>query len=257
MRRPDIDDRLLAYLLFITSIALTTYFFFLPDLSSEWKLPGSPRLYLMGVVGSAFLFVSFLFVLAKRTGKGGSPPAWFTAHVVTATVGTVFVAVHSGGRLRYAPALLLLALLGLILLGVWARIRLSRRISSTFGTKHESFAPLNPLVRDRLEAIIRRKERLLERIDPQAQEGTFSLTVAHWLSRPSASFSYFRLVSEETRLLGTRGAVTVSQAYWRWAHMGLAVLFLLGLIGHVLVVTFFAGYVSGGEEIYWWHLTAW
>jgi hypothetical protein len=257
MRRPDIDDRLLAYLIFASAIFLTTYFTFLPDFSPVWKLPGSPRLYALGTVGSALLLVSVLFLLAKRTGKGGSPPAWFVAHVVTATVGAVLVSVHSAGRLRYAPGLLLLALLGLVALGVWARIRLSRRISATFSTKHESFGPVVGEDRERLRAVIREKETLLERLEPEAREGTFSLTLAHWLKRPAASRAFARLVREESRLLGTREAVSIAQAHWRRAHIALACLFVMGLIGHVVFVTFFAGYVSGGGEIYWRHITAW
>ncbi len=257
MRRPDIDDRLLARLIFAAAVFLTTYFAFLPNLPLEWRSPGSPRLYLIGTAGSALLLVSVIFLLAKRTGRGGSPSAWFAAHVVTAMAGAVLVSVHSAGRLRYAPALLLLALLGLVALGVWARIRLSRRISATFATKHGSFAPVAGENRERLQAVIREKETLLERLDPGAREGTFSLTLVHWLRRPAASRAYARLVREEHRLLGTRGTVSVAQAYWRRVHIALSVLFVLGLIGHVAVVTFWAGYVSGGEEIYWWHITAW
>jgi hypothetical protein len=29
------------------------------------------------------------------------------------------------------------------------------------------------------------------------------------------------------------------------------------MIIHIIVVTFFAGYVADGGEIYWWHVTAW
>lgn len=257
MKRPDIDDRLLAYLIFAAAVFLTTYFAFLPNLSPEWKLPGSPRLYAVGTAGSVLILVSVLFLLAKRTGRGGSPSAWFAVHVVAATAGAVLVSVHSAGRLRYAPAFLLLALMGLVALGVWARIRLSRRISATFATKHESFTPVVGENRERLQAVIREKEILLHRLEPGAGEGTFSLTLAHWLKRPAASRGYARLVQEENRLLGTREAVSVAQAYWRRVHIGLSVLFVLGLIGHVVVVTFFAGYVSGGEEIYWPHITAW
>jgi hypothetical protein len=32
---------------------------------------------------------------------------------------------------------------------------------------------------------------------------------------------------------------------------------VLGLVIHVVTVTFFAGYVAGGEPITWWHLRAW
>ena len=48
-----------------------------------------------------------------------------------------------------------------------------------------------------------------------------------------------------------------AQAYWRALHLALAGLFVIGLFIHVIPVTFFAGYVADGGEIYWWHLTKW
>ena len=57
--------------------------------------------------------------------------------------------------------------------------------------------------------------------------------------------------------LGARGTVHWLQAWWRPLHMGVAWLFLAGLLAHVIVVLFFAGYAAEGREIYWWHLTAW
>ncbi|HBK79502.1 MAG TPA: hypothetical protein DDZ83_07440 [Nitrospinae bacterium] len=257
MKRPDLSDRLLAYLIFAAAIVIVTWFALLPDRAPAWKLPGSPRLYVIAVVGSLLLLVSVLFVFAKRTGRWGSPVGWFTAHVAAAAAGSVLVAIHSAGFLRYVPALLLVALLGLAALGVWARILLSRRISATFAEKHESFAPVSGADRERLGAIIREKEGLLEKLSPGAREGTFSPALGHWLARPGLTRAYARLVREESGLLGTRGMVPAAQAYWRRLHMGLAALFVLGLIGHIVTVTFFAGYVSGGGVIYWWHLAAW
>ncbi len=257
MKRPDISDRLLAYLVFAAGLSIIVWFAFLSDRSPDWRLPGSPRLYRTGVVGSVLLLVSFAFVLAKRTGAGGSPVRWFSAHIVSAVAGSVLVAIHSAGYLRYAPALLLLALAGLAALGVWARIQLSRRISATFGSKHESFSPLEEADRGRLRAVIGEKEKLLERLSPGAGEGVFSLTLADWLTHPVLARAYARLAAEETGLLGTRSAVGPAQAHWRRLHMALAAIFLLGLAGHIIAVTFFAGYVAGGRGVYWWHLAQW
>ncbi len=257
MRRPDISDRLLVYLIFAAAVVLVTWFSFLPDLAPEWRLPGSPRLYGAGSAGSVLLLVSVVFIFVKRTGRGGSPVRWFSAHVVAAVAGGVLVAIHSAGYLRYAPALLLLALLGLAALGVWARVSLSRRMSATFAEKHESFAPLAGEGRERLRAVIEKKENLLRRLAPGELEGTFSPTLGHWLIHPLRTGAYARLAREESRLLGVRGGVPAAQAYWRGLHLALAALFVLGLIGHVVAVTFFAGYVSGGREIYWWHLAEW
>ncbi|MEE9276109.1 MAG: hypothetical protein V3V62_12455, partial [bacterium] len=144
MKPPGLSDRLLVYAVFCAAVFLVTYFGLLPDLPRAWRLPGSRPLYAAGAAGALLLFVSAAFLLAKRTGRGGSPVRWFSAHVVAGAAGTVLAAVHSAGRLRYAPALLLLALLGLVALGVWARVRLSRRISAAFGQKAAAFGAEAP-----------------------------------------------------------------------------------------------------------------
>ena len=257
MNRPDVGDRLLAYLIFAAALLLTSHFSLLPDLPDAWHKPGSPELYLTGAAGGILLLVSAGFLLAKRTGRGGSPVRWFAAHVLTGTAGAVLAAVHSAGKLRYAPALLLLALAGLLALGVWARVRGPRRMAATFAEKAEGLLAPDPKLRDQLRVILREKELLLARLDPSAREGTFSPTLSHWLRSPRLSWAYARLAGEESRLLASRRSVPPAQAHWRRVHIALAALFLAGLIGHVAVVTFFAGYVSGGGEIYWWHLAEW
>lgn len=257
MRRPDIGNRVLIGMVAAIVIALLLYFLLLPLMPQALRTPGSPVLYLIGALGACLLLVSMAFVLAKRTGRGGPPPAWFVAHVVASSLGTVLVAIHSAGYLRRPPALLFLALLGLILLGVWGRVWLSRRISATFGTKHGHFAALAEDKRAKLSVLIARKVEILRALDPGAAEGTFSLTLAHWLRRPRLSARYARLVREESGLIGTRAMVPAQQAYWRAAHLALAYTFVAGLVIHVVTVTFFAGYVADGGEITWWHLAAW
>lgn len=258
MRRLDIGDRLLAYLLFAAAVSLVTFFAFRSELPPEWRLPGSPTLYLFGAAGAALLCVSLAFVFVKRTGRGGSPLGWFSAHVVTATLGGALATIHSGGLLRYAPALLLAALLLLVILGVWARVRGSRRMAAAFAAREDSFAaPLDAAGRERMASLIREKEALLSRLEPGANEGVFSPALGHWLRRPGLALAYARLAARESRLLGARSRVSLVQAYWRLAHVALAVLFILGMAAHVVAVTFFAGYVSGGGEIYWWHLAKW
>ena len=39
--------------------------------------------------------------------------------------------------------------------------------------------------------------------------------------------------------------------------MAIAWIFVLGVLIHVLTVTFFAGYVADGGVITWWHLAQW
>jgi hypothetical protein len=257
MHRPDLGNRVLIGMVAAIAIVLAIYFLLLPLLPQAFRTPGSPVLYVIGALGACLLLVSMAFVLAKRTGRGGPPPAWFVAHVVASSLGTVLVAIHSAGYLRRPPALLFLALLGLILLGVWGRVWLSRRMSATFGTKHGHFAALTEDKRAKLSAVIARKVEILRSLDPEAREGTFSPTLAHWLRRPRLTARYARLAREESCLIGTRAMVSPQQAYWRAAHLVLAYTFVAGFVIHVITVTFFADYVADGGKITWWHLTAW
>lgn len=257
MRRPDIGNRALIGMVAAVVVALLVYFSLLPLLPQTLRTPGSPLLYVVGAVGAGLLLVSMVFVLVKRTGRGGSPPAWFVAHVVASSLGTVLVAIHSAGYLRRPPALLFLALAALILLGVWARVWLSRRVSGTFGAKHAHFADGGPDRRLQLRDVIAEKVTLLRALAPGAAEGTFSPTLAHWLRRPRLTARYARLVRAENNLMGTRDMVSPQQAYWRAVHLALAYTFIAGLFIHVATVTFFAGYVADGGPITWWHLTAW
>lgn len=257
MRRPDIGNRVLIGMVAAIVAALLIYFLLLPSLPQVMRTPGSPTLYVIGVIGACLLLISMVFVLVKRTGRGGSPPAWFIAHVVGSSLGTVLIAIHSAGFLRRPPALLFLALAALIILGVWGRVWLSRRISGTFGTKHAHFAAQGDDSRTALRRIIMQKVNLLRSLAPAANEGTFSVTLSHWLRRPVLAARYSALVRAENRIIGTRQMVSPQQAYWRAAHLALAYTFIAGLLIHVVTVTFFAGYVADGGEITWWHLAEW
>lgn len=239
-------------------LALVAYFLVVqPMLPEAWRTPGSPELYLVGVVGAAMLLTSMIFVFVKRTGKGGSPPAWFVAHVLGGTLGAVLVVIHSAGYLRRPPALLFLVIAVLVVLGLWGRIRLSRQMAATFASKQAAFALARAEERERFAPIIAAKRKILLSLDPDASEGTFSLTLRHWLLAPRLSARYARLVREEHRLMGTRRSVGLQQAHWRAIHMAMAYLFVVGVLIHVITVTFFAGYVAGGGPITWWHITKW
>jgi quinol-cytochrome oxidoreductase complex cytochrome b subunit len=71
------------------------------------------------------------------------------------------------------------------------------------------------------------------------------------------SFSYARLASREAQLVQNRQSLPRFGSWWRPLHLLLAWLFLAGVIIHIIVVTFFAGYAADGSNIYWWHVTAW
>ena len=105
--------------------------------------------------------------------------------------------------------------------------------------------------------MIAEKTVLLRALDPAASEGTFSVTLGHWLRHPRLSARYAALVRRENALMGTRAMVSPQQGYWRAAHLALAYTFVAGLIIHVVTVTFFAGYVADGGPITWWHLAEW
>lgn len=254
---PDLPDRRLVALVAAALGAIAAWFALRPWLAPAWREPGSPQLYLMGVAGALLLLVPAAFALAKRAGTSRDPRAWFNAHVGCSLAGAVLIAAHSGGFLRRPPALLLAAIVALAALGVWARLAGARRMAATFASKTHVFAPPGASVRVRLRELISQKRALLARLDPGANEGTFSVTLAHLLRAPRLALAYRRLAGEESRLLGTRGAVGAAQAWWRPLHLAIAWLFVLGVVIHVVTVTFFAGYVAGGGPITWWHLAQW
>ncbi len=253
----DLEDRNLIRLVAATVAAMAAWFALRPWLTPAWREPGSPALYLCGVAGALLLLVPAAFALAKRSGRSRDPRAWFNAHVVCSLAGAVLIAAHSGGFLRRPPALLLAAIVALAVLGIWARLRASRRMAATFASKTHVFAPPDAGARERLKQLIAEKRSLLTDLDANAFEGTFSVALPHLLRKPRLALAYSRLAREESRLLGTRGAVGAAQAWWRPLHMALAWIFVLGIVIHVVTVTFFAGYVAGGGPITWWHLAEW
>ena len=257
MRRLDLSDATLLRLMAVVVAVVAGWFLVRPWLPEAWRVPGSPALYLTGVAGVVLLLVPAAFALAKRGGLASDPVRWFNAHVVCSSLGMILIAIHSGGYLRRAPALLLLALLALAVLGVWARVRGSRQMAATFASKAPAFRVPDAETREALRTVISAKRRLLAELAPGAQEGTFSVTLAHWWRSPRLARAYQYLVREEARLLGTRSAVGTAQAWWRPLHMALAWIFVGGVIVHVVTVTFFAGYVAAGGPITWWHLAAW
>ena len=106
-----------------------------------------------------------------------------------------------------------------------------------------------------MQQIISRKKELLLQIDPYASEGTFSLQLLHWCLKPWVALSYARLERKENRFIGARRALPLMQAYWRWVHIVLALVFVIGLVSHVFTVTFLAEYIAEGQEIIWPHFS--
>lgn len=255
--RPDLSDRRLRWLMLAaTAIACATLAATM--LVPAWRQrPGTPLFQTFAVLGSVLLLTPFAFVVAKRGGMSRVPNRWLIAHVVAGLAGLVLVVVHSGGVLWSPPSVMLYALVGLVVSGAYARLRVAADMASTLGRKRAAFAAPDHALRAKLARIIEEKSALLARLDPGASEATFSVTLRHWLRSPIFASRYAALAAGEARLIGARGSVGRVQAWWRPLHMALAALFLAALVVHVIAVTFFAGYVAGGRAIYWWHVTAW
>jgi len=81
--------------------------------------------------------------------------------------------------------------------------------------------------------------------------------LAHRVSHPQLSFRYQSLIDSEARMVGARQAAGRIRGWSRRIHMIVAVLFYGGLLTHIIVVLFFAGYAAGDSEIDWWYITAW
>jgi hypothetical protein len=255
--RPVFGTRALLAVVLGTAAAVILFFALRRFLPSAWSMPGSPELYLTGVLGAVLALTPFAYFVAKRSGYSENPPAWFIAHAVAGCIGVGLLIVHSGLYIRRPPALLLAGGLFLIVQGAWARIYLSHRIAGTFGGKFRAFLSPDPPDKALLAQIIDAKRTLLATLDADKSEATFRPTLAHWLAHPLLAWRYARLARAEMALIGQRRAVSPAQAYWRALHMAVAALFLLGLAIHVVTVTFFAGYVADGGPIHWWHLADW
>lgn len=221
-------------------------------------LPGTPARQLAAIVGTALLLTPLAFTLLKRSGLSASPPTWFVVHVLASAAGCVLVFVHAaGGHWVSPPGLVLLALGFLIVQGVLARAYLSKSLSNRFAGHAASFSADRAVSRDALAGLIACKRVLLAELDPDADEALFSPHLGHWLRRPYLSLHYARLAGAESRLVGARRRSGLLLAYWRRVHIAIAVAFGVGVAIHVIVVTFFAGYVADGGDIYWWHLATW
>lgn len=219
--------------------------------------PGSIALQLVGLLGASLLLVPTAFSIAKRSGRARSAAFWVSVHALCALAGTVLIVIHSAGHWDEPPALMLAALVGLMVLGIWARTDGARRMANTFGTKTAAFSGADEIDRDALRTLLAAKRKLLHRLDPAAREATFSPTLVHWLTRPRLTRSYAKLMRQESQLMGQRASVEPRQAWWRPLHLALALLFVAGLLIHITTVTFFAGWVAEGRPITWWYITAW
>lgn len=256
-RRPDLSNRLLRIWVLTLCVAIAGFLLIKPGLPVDWQRPGSAVLQSLAALGGLLLLIPFLFSIGKRSGHSKIPNRLFILHVGASLLGMFLVSLHAAAAFSGPPLVMVAALVLLLVTGAFARIIMAPKMAATFGTKPRAFHQPDAALKSRLQTLIVRKTDLLKHLDPTADEGLFSVTLRHLLTRPLKSIAYMRLAREETRLMGTRNTVPPLQAWWRPVHIVLAWLFLGGLILHVVLVTFFAGYVADGRDIYWWHLAAW
>ena len=150
-------------------------------------------------------------------------------------------------------------MLALIFQGGWMRIILTRKMSLLFArnSAQQGFVQPNGLNKAQIQHCIDAKQALLEILEPTASEALFSPALRHWFRHPVLSFRYLRLAEQEADLIGARQQSGFLLQWSRRIHMLLAVLFITGLIAHIVTVLFFAGYAAGDGPITWWHITDW
>lgn len=222
--------------------------------------PGSKPGQTSAAIGALLLLAPLLFVIMKRSGRADSPPAWFMAHVLATALGSCLIFMHvARGNWLSPPGIVLTLMVFLILQGSLLRVVLSRGFSLLFARSSVPLGFATPVGLDKaeLQSVIDAKITLLGDLDPSADEALFSPALKHWLGQPLLSCRYQLLVEREARLVGARAAVAVELRWSRRIHMLAALGFYLGLLAHVVVMLFFAGYAADGGEIDWWHITAW
>jgi hypothetical protein len=157
------------------------------------------------------------------------------------------------------PGLVLLLLLLLLVQGSLLRVVVSRGFSLLFARNSlaTGFGAPEGLDKAELSRLVDAKIALLRRLDPGADEGLFSPALRHWIASPRLALRYQLLAGREARLVGARAGAGAALAWSRRIHMLVALGFYLGLLAHVVVVLFFAGYAADGGPVDWWHVTAW
>lgn len=222
--------------------------------------PGSSNGQWAALFGLIALLAPMFFTLMKRSGASENPPLWFITHVVCACMGVYFILFHAAaGNWFSPPGVVLFLMLFLVLQGAYLRISISSRFSHLFARSAVAggFGAASEFDKLHLQALIEHKQRLLQKLDSSANEALFSPNLGHWLGHPWLSLRYQKLIAEEARMIGARASAGFWLAWSRRIHMLAAALFFIGLIAHVIVVLFFAGYAAGDGEIDWWYITDW
>ena len=253
--RPDLPNPGLYALLLVVAVVLILVLYLFGQ-----QPPGSPSAQWSAAIGVCLLLSPMLFSIFKRGGFSDSPPFWFVAHVLCASLGICMILFHvAGGNWFSPPGLVLFLLLFLLIQGVLLRTVISRNFSYLFARNSTSkgFVIPDTLDRARLSTTIANKIECLTLLDENASEALFSPNLRHWLTHPWLSYRYQSLVSTEAGIVGARQASGPLLAWSRRIHMIAALLFYAGLLTHIIIVLFFAGYAAGSAEIDWWYITDW
>ena len=253
--RPDLSANQLALLAIIVVLAI--------NLSLLWPRippPGSFTGQVCAAAGALLLLAPLCFSLMKRSGLSKSPPAWFVTHVLFSVLGACLIFIHvAAGNWITPPGAVLLLLVFLLLQGSLLRAIISRGYSLLFARSSapQGFSAPESLDKTALQTLIDAKTELLASLDPKADEALFSPALKHWLRSPLKSCRYQYLAEREARMIGARAGAGSGPGRARRLHMLAAAGFYLGLLLHVVVVLFFAGYAADGGPIDWWYITAW
>ena len=224
----------------------------------DGRAAGAPPRQAAALLGAMLLLVPALFSIAKRGGRASHPPLWFAGHALAGLAGLLLVSWHAaGGRLLSLPGTLLALLLFIVLQGTLARLLVPARLAQQFGSRATAFHLSGGPDRQALVALVARKRALLQALEPDADEALFSPNLKHAVRRPRLTWRYARLAAQEADLVGARRRAGRLLAQWRRLHIAAALVFAIGLLAHVVVVTLFAGYAAAGRPIDWWHLAAW
>ena len=253
--RPDISARSIVILAALVAVVAA-----LTLLWPSAPAPGSPLAQLCGALGAMLLLAPLAFVIMKRSGFASNPPAWFIGHVIATSLGSCLIFIHAAaGNWLTPPGLILLLMAFLVLQGSLLRAFLSRGFSLLFarGSIASGFDAPPGLDKEALRQVIDAKTRLLASIDPAADEALFSPALKHWLRQPWKSARYLSLAECEARMIGARASAGIGLSWSRRIHMLAALGFYLGLVAHIVVVLFFAGYAADGGPIDWWYITDW
>ena len=253
--RPDLPNQ--AIYLFVTVLIVAIIIALSPLIEHK---PASASAQWAALFGLIALLAPMLFSITKRSGLSENPPFWFVTHVVCACIGVLFILFHAAaGNWLSPPGLVLILMLFLVIQGAFLRISISSRFPQLFARSAvaDGFATAKNIDKQHLQALIERKQQLLNQLDISATEALFSPNLGHWLRHPLLTLRYQKLIAEEARLIGARASAGFWLAWSRRIHMIAAALFFIGLIAHVIIVLFFAGYAAGEGEIDWWYITDW